>query len=163
MGLSVISAPRRRNILSYQVPTLPIEDIKMVQMEGTFLRTEEKDYDKFLAAVGVGFLLRKAATASTPTMTISKSGDKWTMVTATTLKKIELVFELGVPFDETTTDGRDVTTTVTKEGDNKLITVQKPKKAGGKEIEVTRIFTDDGIKVAMKCGDVVSDQYFKRQ
>ena len=46
----------------------------MVQMEGSYVRTEEKDYDKFLAALGVGFLLRKAATSSTPTMTISKSG-----------------------------------------------------------------------------------------
>ena len=46
----------------------------MVQMEGSYLRTEEKDYDKFLAALGVGYLTRKAATASTPTMTITKSG-----------------------------------------------------------------------------------------
>ena len=43
-------------------------------MEGSYVRTEEKDYDKFLAALGVGFLLRKATTSSTPTMTISKSG-----------------------------------------------------------------------------------------
>jgi len=135
----------------------------MVNMEGTFLRTEEKDYDKFLSAVGVGFLLRKAATASTPTMTISKSGDKWTMVTATTLKKIELQFVLGVPFDESTPDGRDVTTTVTMEGDNKLITVQVSKKAGVKDVHVTRTFSDDGIKVIMKCGDVASEQFFKRQ
>ena len=46
----------------------------MVQIEGNYIRTEEKDYDKFLSALGVGFLLRKAATASTPSMTISKSG-----------------------------------------------------------------------------------------
>ena len=46
----------------------------MVQIEGNYIRTEEKNYDKFLTALGVGFLLRKAATASTPSMTISKSG-----------------------------------------------------------------------------------------
>merc|ERR1712121_486533 len=136
---------------------------KMVQMEGTFLRTEEKDYDKFLAALGVGYLTRKAANASTPTMTITKSGDKWSIVTATTLKKVEINFEMGKPFDETTADGRDVTTTVTMEGDNKLVTAQVPKKAGGKKVDVTRTFTDDGIAVVMKCGDVVSDQYYKRQ
>merc|ERR1711973_554829 len=56
-------------------------------IEGNYIRTEEKDYDKFLSTLGVGFLLRKAATASTPSMTISKSGDKWSMVTATSLKK----------------------------------------------------------------------------
>merc|ERR1712189_101656 len=112
------------------------------------------DYDKFLSTLGVGFLLRKAATASTPSMTISKSGDKWSMVTATSLKKVELNFELGKPFDETTTDGREVTTTVTMEGDNKLITVQEPKKAGSK-VEVVRTFTDAGISVQMKCDAIV--------
>ena len=49
----------------------------MVNIEGVYTRTEEKDYDKFLSALGVGFLLRKAATSSTPTMTISKSGTLW--------------------------------------------------------------------------------------
>jgi len=135
----------------------------MVQIEGNYVRTEEKDYDKFLTALGVGFLLRKAATASTPSMTISKSGDKWSMVTATSLKKVELNFELGKPFDETTTDGREVTTTVTMDGDNKWITVQEPKKAGSKKVEVVRTFTDAGISVQMKCDAVVSDQFFKRQ
>ena len=48
------------------------------------------------------------------------------MVTATTLKKVELNFELGKPFDESTPDGRDTTTTVTLDG-NKMVTIQKPK------------------------------------
>merc|ERR1712026_245919 len=116
--------------LSQYLTKAPFQQIKMVNIEGVYTRTEEKDYDKFLSALGVGFLLRKAATSSTPTMTISKSGDKWSMVTATSLKKVELNFELGKPFD--------VTTTVTMEGDNKLITVQMPKKDGGKKVEVVR-------------------------
>ena len=37
-----------------------------------------------------------------------------------------------------TTDGRDVTCTVTKEGDAKWIIVQKNKKAGGPDVRVTR-------------------------
>ena len=85
------------------------------------------------------------------------------MVTATSLKKVELNFELGKPFDETTTDGREVTTTVTMEGDNKLITAQEPKKPGSKKVEVVRTFTDAGISVQMKCDAIVSDQFFKRQ
>jgi len=134
----------------------------MVNIEGVYTRTEEKDYDKFLSALGVGFLLRKAATSSTPTMTISKSGDKWSMVTATTLKKVELNFELGKPFDESTPDGRDTTTTVTLDG-NKMVTIQKPKNPKQKTVEVIREFSDEGIKVQMKCEDVVSHQFFKRQ
>merc|ERR1712026_331603 len=91
--------------LSQYLTKAPFQQIKMVNIEGVYTRTEEKDYDKFLSALGVGFLLRKAATSSTPTMTISKSGEKWSMVTATTLKKVELNFELGKPFDESTPDG----------------------------------------------------------
>merc|ERR1712227_190925 len=158
MGLSVISSPPGRN--SNRTSK---ENIKMVQMKGKYLRTEEKDYEKFLSAVGVGFMYRKAATASTPTMTITKSGDKWTMETATTLKTMKIEFKLGEVFDDKTPDGRDVTCTVTQEGDDKLVTVQVPKDPKGKTIEVTRTFTDDGINVIYKCDGVISPQFFKRQ
>ena len=58
---------------------------------------------------------------------------------------------------------RDVTTTVTMEGEDKLITVQVPKKAGQKKVEVVREFTAEGIKVTMKADTVTSTQFFKRQ
>ena len=106
--------------------------------------------------------MRKAATASTPTMEISQNGSKWKMVTKTTLKSIELNFEIGVPFDETTTDGRKCKTTVTMEG-NTLVTNQVATEAGKHSVKVIREFCDDGIDVQMICGDVVSKQYFKRQ
>ena len=106
-------------------------------------------------------LMRKAATASTPTMEISQNGNKWKMATKTVLKTVELNFEIGVPFDETTTDGRKAKTTVTMEG-NKLITNQIATEPGKKNVKVIREFTDDGIDVQMICEDVVSKQYFKR-
>ena len=68
----------------------------MVQMTGTYTRTEEKDYDKFLSKLGVNFMLRKAATISTPTMEITESGGKWKMVTSTSLKSIVLEFEMVI-------------------------------------------------------------------
>ena len=57
-------------------------------------RTSEEKYEDFLNKLGVGFMLRKAALASTPTMEITKTGDKWKMVTATALKSVVLEFEL---------------------------------------------------------------------
>jgi len=107
-------------------------------------------------------MMRKAALASTPTMTITQTGDKWKMVTATTLKSIVLEFTLGVPFDEDTTDGRKSKTTVTMEGDNKLITSQKAQKSGQKDVTVIREFSDKGIAVQMICEDVTSVQFFER-
>merc|ERR1712029_137347 len=97
-----------------------ITNFSMVQMTGTYTRVSEEGYEDFLKVLNVGFMLRKAALASTPVMTITEAGGNWTMVTKTTMKSIELKFRLGEEFDETTTDGRTVKTTVVKEGDNKL-------------------------------------------
>ena len=38
--------------------------------------------------------MRKAATASTPTMDIVNTGNKWKLITATTLKTMTLEFEM---------------------------------------------------------------------
>ena len=66
----------------------------MAQFEGKYKRTSEEKYEDFLNKLGVGFMLRKAAMASTPTMEVTKSGNTWKMVTSTTLKSIVLEFEL---------------------------------------------------------------------
>ena len=58
----------------------------MVIITGKYKRTSVENFEEFLNEVGVGVLLRKAALASTPTMEISKSGEKWKMVTSTILK-----------------------------------------------------------------------------
>ena len=73
-----------------------------------------------------------------------------------------LFYFQGKEFDEETTDGRKCKTTVTKEGDNKLITSQKAQKSGQKDVKVIREFTDEGINVQMICEDVVSVQFYKR-
>lgn len=65
-------------------------------------------------------------------------------------------------FDEETTDGRKCKTTVTKDGDNKMITSQKAIKDGQKNVTVIREFTDKGINVQMICEDVTSVQFFER-
>lgn len=44
----------------------------MVQFAGTYKRTKEEKYEEFLSKLGVGFMVRKAATVSAPTMTISE-------------------------------------------------------------------------------------------
>ena len=44
-----------------------------------------ENYEEFLKALNVGFMLRKAAVASTPVMTITEEGGKYTMVTKTTM------------------------------------------------------------------------------
>merc|ERR1711936_1278300 len=129
-----------------------LTSITMVQMTGTFTRVSEEGYENFLKELNVGFMLRKAAMASTPVMTITEAGGNWTMVTKTTMKSIELKFKLGEPFDETTT--------VTQDGD-KLVTKQVGKD-GSKDVTAVRQFTDEGLTLTMPCGDVSSKQVYKR-
>merc|ERR1712098_34575 len=79
---------------------------KMVQITGSYTQTSAENYEELLKALNVGFMLRKAALASTPTMTITNDGGNWTMCTKTTMKSVELKFKLGEEFEEETTDGR---------------------------------------------------------
>merc|ERR1712032_782097 len=54
---------------------------KMAPITGTYTQVSCEKYEEFLKALGVGFILRKAALASTPVMTISEEGGNWTVVT----------------------------------------------------------------------------------
>ena len=77
-------------------------------------------------------------------------------------KAITLEFEMEVPFDEDSADGRKCITTVTMEGDNKIIANQIAQKRGQKNTKIIREFTDEGIKVQMICEGVTSIQFFTR-
>ena len=52
----------------------------MVKLTGKFKRKSAENYDEFLAKVGVGFMLRKAATVSTPVMEIQVQRKNWVTV-----------------------------------------------------------------------------------
>merc|ERR1712223_227392 len=109
----------------------------MDAFKGKYERTSADKYEELLKVLDVSFLLRKAATVSTPVLEITEDGGVWNIKTSTTLKTMELKFKLGEPFDETTPDGRDVTATVTFE-DGKIVTVQKAKKDGQKSTKSVR-------------------------
>merc|ERR1711997_427139 len=95
----------------------------MDSFKGKWERTSADQYEEFLKALDVNFLLRKAATVSTPVMEVSEEGGVWTIKTSTTLKSMELKFKIGEEFEETTPDGREVTAKVVQDG-NKFICVQ---------------------------------------
>merc|ERR1712117_959710 len=103
---------------------------------GKYQRTSAEKYEEFLTALGVNFLLRKAATVSTP---VTEEGGNWTIKTSTTLKSMELKFKLDEEFEETTPDGREVKSVVKMEG-NKLVAVQTAKKDGEKSTKSVREF-----------------------
>ena len=123
-------------MLDFQLQKAKAEcDSWILFFPGSFTQVSAEGYEDVLKALNVGFMLRKAATASTPVMTITEAGGKWNMITKTTMKSAELTFELGKEFDEETTDGRKCKTTVTVEG-NKMITNQRATKPGEKDVLV---------------------------
>merc|ERR1712107_91980 len=137
-------------------PPLPLNILpaRMVQVTGSYTQTSNEGYEDFLKKLNVGFILRKAAMASTPVMTIAEDGGNWTMITKTTVKSIELRFRLVEEFEETTTDGRKCK--------NKVTTSQRATKSGEKDVTVVRNFDDGGITVSLTCEDVVCTQKYAR-
>merc|ERR1712018_21873 len=133
---------------------------------GKYDRTSAEKYDEFLAELGVNFLLRKAATASTPRFEVTYDTDSetWLFKTSTILKSMELKFKLGEEFDEKSPDGRDVRAVVTKEGDS-FISIQNAKKEGEKSTKITREFKGDEVIQISQCigSDLICTQVFKRQ
>merc|ERR1712212_726275 len=67
---------------------------KMAAYVGKYDRTSAENYDEFLKELDVNFMLRKAATASTPVFEVSVDGDEITFKTSTMLKTMELKFKL---------------------------------------------------------------------
>ena len=131
--------------------------------KGKYQQVSAENYEDFLKALDVNFLLRKAATASTPEMSVTEENGVWEIKTSTFMKSMELKFQPGVAYNETTPDGRDVMTLVTLDG-NKFISEQTAKKEGQKSTKTVRDFSDTGCKVTMEVlGSGVSClQIFKR-
>ena len=66
----------------------------MDAFKGKYERVSAENYEEFLKELDVNFLLRKAATVSTPVMEVSEEGGVWTIKTSTSLKSMELKFKV---------------------------------------------------------------------
>ena len=108
----------------------------MEAFRGRYVRTSEVQYEDFLKALGVSFLQRRAAMASSPTTEVTREAGLWTITTATILKAVSLTFTLGEEFDDVTPDGRDTMSLVTLE-EGRVVTVQRAKVAGERSTRST--------------------------
>ena len=84
----------------------------MVQFVGKYTYESGENFDEFLKALGVGFILRNLAKTSKPTIEITLDGDEYTIKTITTLKTTEIKFKLGEEFEENRMDGVKVKVSV---------------------------------------------------
>lgn len=105
---------------------------------------------------GVGWFLRRIGNTVSPSVELKKNGNRYTLVTLSTFKDTEIVFELGKPFEEETLDGRKVTSVITLEG-NKLI----QKQGGDPPSEIIREFGPTEMTATMKVNNIVCTRKYK--
>ena len=68
----------------------------MDAFKGKFERTSAENYEEFLKVLDVSYLLRKAATVSTPVMEFTENNGVWSIKSSTTLKSMELKFKVSL-------------------------------------------------------------------
>ncbi|ODN02148.1 Fatty acid-binding protein, heart [Orchesella cincta] len=119
---------------------------KMPSMTGTFKLIKSENFDEYMKAIGVGMVMRKMAQAATPTTEIKQEGESWNIKTMTTFKTTEIKFKLGEAFDETTADGRQCKSVITKKNEKILLHEQN---CNGQVLKILREFSDDGTEMKM--------------
>jgi len=118
---------------------------------GKWVHESSDNFEAYLVAVGVSADLVKLAGTVTPTVTVSVSGDTWTLKSESSVKNSEIQFKLGQEFSETTADGRTMQTTITLDG-GKLIQQQN----GAIPSTIIREVIGGKLVVTCKAKDVVS-------
>jgi hypothetical protein len=131
---------------------------------GTYKLYKSENFEEYMKAVGVGLVMRKMASTASPVSEITQNGDEWKIKTSTTFKTTEIKFQLGKEFDEETADGRQCKSTITLDGDNKMIHKQT---CNGETFPIIREFTGTGTDQEMKMtlegpGGVKSTRFYKR-
>uniref|UniRef100_A0A2K6LWW6 Lipocalin/cytosolic fatty-acid binding domain-containing protein n=1 Tax=Rhinopithecus bieti TaxID=61621 RepID=A0A2K6LWW6_RHIBE len=100
----------------------------------TWKLSDSKNFDDYMKLIGVSFATRQVASMTKPTTIIKKNGDIITLKTQSTFKNTEVSFKLGMEFDETTADDKQVKSIVTLSGGKLVHLTLVPELSDGKLI-----------------------------
>ncbi|KRX21621.1 Fatty acid-binding -like protein 6 [Trichinella nelsoni] len=128
---------------------------------GKYRFVSSENFDEFMKALGVNYLLRKIANAASPIVEFSLDRDVWTLRNVSTFRTLEISFRLGEEVDEVTPDGRNVKTVFTYEN-GELKQVQKAVKPGEKDSIFIRKLEGDKLITTCICGNVTSIRVLQR-
>jgi hypothetical protein len=70
------------------------------QLAGTWDFESSENWDEYMKEVGVGYLMRKAASVVKPTVIIENNGKEWRFQAKSTLKNVDMTATEDVEFDE---------------------------------------------------------------
>ncbi|XP_017464945.1 PREDICTED: fatty acid-binding protein, adipocyte-like [Rhagoletis zephyria] len=147
-----IQQNNRRNRPRYT----PIEPTE--KWEGKIYKlVDGSHFDSYLAAIGVGPVLRKIANSVRPVIALRKNDEYYSLITASDFATTILRFQLCQAFDEETLDGRKMRTTMAL-FNNVLIQHQ----LGDIPSTIVREFHDDKMIAKYMAKDVEAVRIFQR-
>ncbi|CAF0851403.1 unnamed protein product [Brachionus calyciflorus] len=133
----------------------------MASLVGTWDLVESQNWDEYLKEIGVGMIMRTAASKMKPTAIISRDGNTWTLKSVSTLKTTEITGTEGVEFEEKTPDDRVVKSTIRVEGE-KMIQEQRDRKTGEVVTTIVREVVDGKLVATITAGKVVCKRIYSR-
>merc|ERR1712066_9744 len=137
-------------------------DMETDLVAGKYQLTESENFDKFMGALGVGYLVRKLGNQSKPLVTLSQEDNVWTMKSESLVKTTESKFEMGKQFEEVTADGRKVLTTLNVTEPN-TVHQEMLGTSGGKDSFCTREFMLEKMKCVCTVDDIVTTRWYARK
>lgn len=114
-----------------------------------------------MKALGVGLMIRKAAAAFKPVVTIQNYGYNWTFKVTSTIKSSETNATEGLEFSETTLDGRQSKSLVKRDGD-RLVHEQRDAKTNDLTTTVIREIVGGKFVQTLTAGPVVCKRIYVR-
>ncbi|CAF1639861.1 unnamed protein product [Adineta ricciae] len=129
-------------------------------LKGVWEYIDGENFDSFMKEIGVGMATRLLTKGLKLRLIIDEIANEWIVRFESTIKVIEYKFVLGVEFNETTFDGREVKSIVTFSA-NKWIH-QMLDKNGEKSVIIRYVDQNDMQIVEMECGIVKARRWYKR-
>jgi len=128
---------------------------------GKWQLKESENFEDFMKALGVGYMVRKLGNQSKPLLTINKDNDSYSMKSESLVKTSEFSFKLNEQFDELSADGRKMKSLMTMIAPNTMKHLMLGTE-GGKDSFCVREFMEDQMKCVCQVDDVVTTRMYAR-
>ncbi|XP_066515060.1 fatty acid-binding protein, intestinal [Hoplias malabaricus] len=127
---------------------------------GTWSVDRGENYEKFMEQMGINLVKRKLASHDNLKITLEQDGQKFHVKEASTFRKLELDFTLGVNFDYTLADGTEVCGCWVLEGET--LKGSFTRKDNGKVLNTTREIINGELVQSYSYDGVDAKRIFKK-
>merc|ERR1712227_467469 len=130
---------------------------------GSYQFEKNENFEEFLTATGVPMIPRKMMTSTSPSINISKDGNKWTISFKVLMKSNSISFELGKEFEENNPVSGEKQKCLAEDKDGSLVITATIEKTG-KSSSRTFSSTDEGFTLTLQAAgtDIVAKRFFKK-